>query len=101
MRSAAVLLLVVSCGLSLAGAGQDGRPLPERSTFLEETRKRLASDEDLQSHYTFKERRAKLTKGPDGSWAPEETKLYEVYPSVVGELTYQRLGETDGGPPPP
>ena len=100
MRSAAVLLLVVSCGLSLAGAGQDGRPLPERSTFLEETRKRLASDEDLQSHYTFKERRAKLTKGPDGSWVPEETKLYEVYPSVVGELTYQRLVETDGVPTP-
>lgn len=100
MRTFPGVLLVLSCGLALVGAGQDGRPLPEKNAFLEEARARLASDEALQSQYTFKERRTKLTKASDGSWVAEETRLYEVYPSAVGELTYRRLVETDGVPTP-
>ena len=100
MRSTPVLLFIVSCGLTLVDAGQDARPLPEKSTFLEEARQRLASDEVLQSQYVFKERRTKLAKGAGDSWVPEETKLYEVYPSVVADLTYRRLVETDGVPTP-
>jgi len=100
MRTLTAALLVVSGGLALAGAGQDGRPLPEKNAFLTEARRRLATDEELQGQYTFKERLTKLTKAPDGSWIPEETKLSEVYPSVVGDLTYRRLVETDGVPTP-
>ena len=100
MRTFTATLVLVASGALLVGAGQDSRPLPEKSSFLAEARRRLASDEQLQSHYTFKERRTKLTLAADDSWVPEETKLYEVYPSVVGDLTYYRLVETDGVPTP-
>jgi len=93
--------LVVALWTALVAAGgQDDRPLPDRATFLEEARKRLTSDEELQSQYTFKERRIKLSQTADGSYEPEETRLYEVYPSLVPDLTYLRLVQSDGRPTP-
>ena len=94
------LSLTLVAALSLAGAGQDGKPLPDRATFLEETRKRLASDEQLQAGYTFSERRIKLRRADDGTYVPEETRVFEVYPSAVPDLTYRRLLMTDGVPTP-
>jgi hypothetical protein len=69
--------------------------------LLEEVRKRLASDEALQRRFFFMERRTTLRRLSDGTFEPEDTKLFEVYPSAAAALTYRRLVATNGVPTPP
>ncbi len=96
MRGWTPVLWALGCSLLVAGGGQESRPLPDRETFLAETRRHLDSDEQLQSRYTFKERRTELRQDGSGAWMPRETKLFEVYPSPVPDLTYDRLIERNG-----
>src|ERR671918_2088938 len=92
-------LVVVTLALSHVAA-QDA-PLPDRESFLAEARKRLASNELLQSRYSFRERVTDVRFNPFGAIGNGPIEVYEVYPVVAGQLTYRRLVERAGAPVPP
>jgi hypothetical protein len=101
MRVFVCALVAGWCTLSVGGAAQVGGSLPETAALLEGVRKRLARNAALQSRFVFMERRTALRRLSDGTFEPEETKLFEVYPSAAGDLTYRRLVATNGVPTPP
>ena len=74
------------------------RPLPEPHAFAEQVRARLRTDRDLQSHYTFIERRQEIDVSKLGKVSRGATKVYEVYPSPEPGNTYKRLISVDGTP---
>ncbi len=76
----------------------DARPLPDSDSFLREVRQRLASDEELQGQYAYKERSTELRLNPFGALGMGAVQVYEVYPSIDPELTYRRLIERNGVP---
>jgi hypothetical protein len=96
MKALRSVTVVIGCAALVLGAGQDGRPLPDKATFLKAARERLSTDEALQVDYTFKERRTEMRRNDAGTLVPKETKLFEVYPSPDPDLTYYRLVEVDG-----
>jgi hypothetical protein len=77
------------------------RPLPDERQFLAEARKRLASNDLIQSGYSYRERTTELKLNPFGrSVGTGPAKVYEVYPHPEEGLTYRRLIERDGRPVP-
>ncbi len=92
MRVAIVALLL----LALPRA-QD-RPLPDFTAFSTQVKARLATDETLQSGYTFLERRTEQKVNAAGRVTDESSQLFEVYPGLAGEDRYRRLIEKDGRP---
>jgi len=98
MRALGSITVLFGCAALTLGAGQDGRPLPDKATFLRAARQQLSTDEALQVDYTFKERRTEVRRNDAGTLVPQETKLFEVYPSLDPDLTYYRLIEVDGKP---
>jgi hypothetical protein len=84
--------------IALAGAAAlpVAQPLPDRETFLAEARKRLASNDLLQSRYSYRERVTDVRTNPFGRIGTGPIEVYEVYPVVPGRLTYRRLMERDG-----
>jgi hypothetical protein len=67
------------------------RPLPDRDPFLAEVRKRLKSDDRLQSQYTFTEHQVRVDFDGDARPEKKTSKTFEVYPSVDGSPSYRRL----------
>jgi hypothetical protein len=76
-------------------AQQQSNGLPDRDTFLAETRKRLAGNEVLQNRYSYRERVTRVRFNPVGHIGTGPVDVYEVYP-VAEELTYKRLVERNG-----
>jgi len=99
VRTAALLVCLVAA--SYPAAGREDRPLPDRTRFIEEVRKRLRSDDWQQQGYTFRERRVRVDFDGDGRPRKRETKDFEIYPSVDGSPSYRRLLAVDGVPQPP
>lgn len=95
MRLLVLCFLVV--GSSLTARSQE-RPLPDQKAFLEEVRKRLQTDEALQSGYTYVETRRELKLDKGGRPKKETVKVFESYPGLPGEERWERLIAEDGKP---
>jgi hypothetical protein len=93
------LLLAVLLSITAGLAAQTSRPLPDQESFFAETRKRLASNDLIQSRYSFRERTTELRLNPFGrNMGTGPVNVYEVYPHPAEELTYRRLVERGGHP---
>jgi hypothetical protein len=96
MTRTLVLLATLTATTTAALVGQSAASLPDRETFLAEARKRLASNDLLQSRYSYRERVTEVRMNPFGKLGTGPLQIYEVYPVVPGDLTYRRLIERDG-----
>lgn len=73
------------------------RPLPDEQLFLAEARQRLASNDLIQSRYTYRERTTELHLNPfSRNMGTGPANVYEVYPHPEEEMTYRRLVERNG-----
>ena len=77
------------------------RPLPDYDSFAAQVRKRLATDEERQSSYTYIERRTEQKVDSSGRPTSSSVKVYEIYPGLPGQELYRRLIEEDNRPVPP
>lgn len=92
----AAVLLSFAAGVA---AQPPSAPLPDEGTFFAEARKRLASNDLIQSRYSFRERETELRLNPfSRTMGTGPVNVYEVYPHPDEELTYRRLIERDGQP---
>jgi hypothetical protein len=94
MRAAlalSMLLLAASSPITAQSAA-----LPDREAFLAEARKRLASNDLLQSGYAYRERVTDVRMNPFGRMGTGPIEVYDVYPVAGKALTYRRLIERDG-----
>src|SRR4051794_34139328 len=94
-------LLAVLFGSLGATDTQPAEPLPDVHAVALEVRKHVLSDRELQSQYTFIERREEIEVSWLGKVSKGPVKTYEVYPSVVPGNNYKRLVAVDGKPVPP
>jgi hypothetical protein len=95
VRLPLAVLLSITAGL----AAQPAPALPDQEAFFAETRKRLASNDLVQSRYSFRERSTQLRLNPFGrNMGTGPVNVYEVYPHPAEELTYRRLIEREGRP---
>jgi hypothetical protein len=97
MRLLVCALSLGMLGSSLAGAAQE-RPLPDAKPFLEEVRKRLQTDDALQSGYTYVETRRELKLDKSGRSTKEKIKVVESYPGLPGKERWERVISEDGRP---
>lgn len=79
--------------------GQD-RPLPERESFLQQTREGLLTLDADQSRYVFEVTRREQSLDEDGRPTDEQVRTYESYPGLPGEERWERLIAEDGEPVP-
>ena len=75
---------------------QSAAPLPDQAHFFAEVQKRLASNDLIQSRYTYRERSTEVHMNPFGAMGTGAVLVYEVYPHPNDELTYRRLVEREG-----
>ena len=95
-----VFLLACALATVCFPAGAQERPLPDQQSFLEEVRKRLQTDEALQSGYTYVETRRQLKLDKSGRSTKETVKVFESYPGLPGEERWDRLIAEEGRPLP-
>jgi hypothetical protein len=95
MRPLAFALIALSIS---AGVLAQDRPLPDYNTFAAQVKAHLASDEERQSGYMFRERRTEQKLDGNGKITSEKVKVFEVYPGLPGQDRYRRLIEEDGHP---
>jgi hypothetical protein len=103
-RTLSGALLVAIAGVvfaaAVAVAAQD-RPLPERGVFLQETRKRLQTDDSVQSGYAYVETRRASTLDSKGRTTSQSVRVIESYPGLPGEEgRWERVIAIDGRPVP-
>jgi hypothetical protein len=89
MRRLMIVLLLTAVPLA------QERPLPDFDSFAAQVRKRLATDEERQSSYTYLERRTEQKVDSSGRPTSSSVKVYEVYPGLPGQQRYRRLIEED------
>jgi hypothetical protein len=82
----------------IAAAHAQERPLPDTQAFLQHVRAHLRPDRDVQSEYTYIERREEIQMSRLGQVSKGPVKVYEVYPSLEPGGTYKRLIEVNGVP---
>ena len=85
-------LIIATAG----GLGAQSRPLPDRGRFFAEVQKRLASNDIIQSRYSYRQKSTELNLNPFGRMGTGPVLLHEVYPHPNDALTYRRLLERDG-----
>jgi len=90
-RYIAIVLLVLA-----ARAQAQERPLPDPAVFLPEVKKRLQTDQTLQSSYSFVETRRERKLDGGGRATSESVKVFENYPGLPGEPRWERLISEDG-----
>ena len=93
--SATLFSAMVATGL---GRPAIARRCPTRPASLPRCSKRLASNDLIQSRYSFRERSTEVRLNPFGAMGTGPEMVYEVYPHPSDELTYKRLVERDGRP---
>lgn len=92
-------VMVAALLLAAAGAlGEQSRPLPDRDRFFAEVQKRLASNDIIQSRYSYRQKSTELKLNPFGRMGTGPVLVHEVYPHPDENLTYRRLIERDGRP---
>jgi hypothetical protein len=77
---------------------QSTQPGAVPRSLYEAVRENLAHADRVSYLYAFKERRTDIHTNPFGRIGTGGTRLYEVYPSPVRQLTYRRLIEEEGQP---
>src|SRR5688572_5775458 len=95
MRRIMIFLMLAAAPLA------QERPLPDYDSFAAQVRKRLATDEERQSSYTYIERRTEQKVDSSGRPTSSSVKVYEIYPGLPGQELYRRLIEEDNRPVPP
>ncbi len=93
---------ILAIGIVLLAGGswaqEPAAPLPEYEQFLRETRQKLHSDRALLSQYTYIEKSVEKTLDGSGNVKKIEEEVREIYPSVIPELSYERLILRNGKP---
>lgn len=95
MAPVRVLLAMLLAAMSVSAQSP---PLPDEDQFFAEARKRLASNDLLQSRYSYRERSTELRLNPFGRMGTGAVLVHEIYPHPEDELTYRRLVERDARP---
>lgn len=72
------------------------RPLPDPAVFLPEVKKRLQTDQSLQSSYSYVETRRERKLDGGGRPTSESIKVFENYPGLPGEPRWERLISENG-----
>jgi hypothetical protein len=99
MASARWLSATLFSAMVATGFGaQPSAPLPDQARFFAEVQKRLASNDLIQSRYSYRERSTEVRLNPFGAMGTGPEMVYEVYPHPNDELTYKRLIEKGGRP---
>lgn len=94
-------VLIISLLIIAVPAFAQERPLPELQPFVQEVRRRLQTDEQLQSQYTYVETRRQQKLDKSGQPTGESVKVYESYPGFPGQRRrWERLIEEGGRPVP-
>jgi hypothetical protein len=98
LRLRGLALLAVAL---LAGRAQaQDRPLPDPAAFLPEVKKRLQTDQSVQSSYSYVETRRERKLDGGGRATSESVKVFENYPGLPGEPRWERMISEDGRPVP-
>jgi hypothetical protein len=71
-------------------------PLPEVNAILEKVKSRIRLDRELQTQYTYLEKRRDVKLSKLGKVMVGPLRTFEVYPSAKPGRTYKRLVEIDG-----
>lgn len=98
-RPAGAAALVVIGWLAAGPAGAQSPP--DHDELIRRVRANLRTDAQLQSQYTYVEKRAEIRVSILGKVATGPEQVYQVYPSAEGGEPYRRLIATDGKPVPP
>ncbi len=88
-------ILIALLVLAPRAQAQD-HPLPDPAAFLPEVKKRLQTDQTLQSSYSFVETRRERKLDGRGRPTSESVKVFENYPGLPGEERWERLISEDG-----
>ena len=91
-------LIVVLMASALVRGQSPNSSLPDRDAFVADVRTRLRTDEELQSRYTYLEKRQQIRVSKLGKVQLGQTRLFQVYPSPEPGQTYRRLMAVDGVP---
>lgn len=78
------------------GVAREGPALPELNELLKKVRDNLHSDRFLLRSYVFNETQEVVELDRKGRPKKTRTRVYEIFPSTVDELTYRRLISKDG-----
>jgi hypothetical protein len=79
-----------------AAAPPTDAPLPDVNAILEKVKSRIRLDRELQSQYTYLEKRRDVKLSKLGKVTVGALRTFEVYPSTKPGRTYKRLVEIDG-----
>jgi hypothetical protein len=71
-------------------------PLPDVKAILDKVKSRIRLDRELQSQYTYLEKRSDVKLSKLGKVTVGPARTFEVYPSAKPGRTYKRLVEIDG-----
>lgn len=100
-RGAAALVILALCAARPAAqppAQQGPRVLPDPAAFLREVREALARSQEMAHLFAYKERRTDLHMNPFGRMGTGDTRVSEVYPASIPQLTYRRVIQRNGLP---
>jgi hypothetical protein len=92
-----IVIVVLLTGIAVHA---QERPLPDLTVFMPEVKKRLQTDQSLQSSYSYVETRRERKLDGDGRVTSESVKVIENYPGLPGEPRWERLISEDGKPVP-
>ncbi len=96
-RVALTTALVASLA-AVAVAQSAAPPLPNRDQFVREVRERVQLDYEVQTNYTYIEKRRDVKLSKFGKVTVGPLRTFEVYPSKKPGRTYKRLIAIDGKP---
>jgi hypothetical protein len=89
-------VIVIALVTLVAQAQAQDHPLPDPATFLPEVKKRLQTDQSLQSSYSYVETRRERKLDGKGRATSESVKVFENYPGLPGETRWERLISENG-----
>jgi hypothetical protein len=92
--------IVIAVLLTAIALHAQERPLPDLTVFMPEVKKRLQTDQSLQSSYSYVETRHERKLDGSGRVTSESVKVIENYPGLPGEPRWERLISEDGKPVP-
>jgi len=92
--------MVIAVLLTAIALHAQERPLPDLTVFMPEVKKRLQTDQSLQSSYSYVETRRERKLDGSGRVTSESVKVIENYPGLPGEPRWERLISEDGKPVP-
>jgi len=92
--------IVIAVLLTAISLHAQERPLPDLKVFMPEVKKRLQTDQTLQSSYSYVETRRERKLDGGGRVTSESVRVFENYPGLPGEPRWERMISEDGKPVP-